>query len=197
MVARSFTNAPGLIVASPFLRAQATAQVTAARYPAVAFETWPIQEYTYLAPARCVDTTLAQRRGWVEAYWQRADPAYRDGEGAESFQELVGRARSFLHRLGKHPATDIAVFSHGQLINTVAWLLEHEPQEIDGLAMQDWREYEIANHIENGQGFSLPGSRANGELANERAPPKAFCVSSVHQTRRTMPISCRMHQPSC
>ncbi|ANY89631.1 phosphoglycerate kinase [Pseudomonas putida] len=155
MVARSFTNAPGLIVASPFLRAQATAQVTAARYPAVAFETWPIQEYTYLAPARCVDTTLAQRRGWVEAYWQRADPAYRDGEGAESFQELVGRARSFLHRLGKHPATDIAVFSHGQLINTVAWLLEHEPQEIDGLAMQDWREYEIANHIENGQGFFI------------------------------------------
>ena len=68
MVARSFTSAPGLIVASPFLRAQATALATTALYPGVAFEIWPIQEFTYLAPARCVDTTLEQRRGWVEAY---------------------------------------------------------------------------------------------------------------------------------
>lgn len=68
LVARSFTNAPGLIVASPFLRALATALATTTLYPAAAFETWPIHEFTYLAPARCVDTTLAQRRGWVEAY---------------------------------------------------------------------------------------------------------------------------------
>lgn len=56
MVARSFTRAPDLIVASPFLRAQATAQVTAALYPTVAFETWPIQEYTHLAKTGCVDS---------------------------------------------------------------------------------------------------------------------------------------------
>ncbi|MCE1009813.1 MULTISPECIES: histidine phosphatase family protein [Pseudomonas] len=155
LVAQSVAVAPRLIVASPFLRAQATAQVTAALYPTVAFETWPIQEYMYLAPARCVDTTIAQRRGWVEAYWSKADPAFCDGDGAESFAELVSRARSLLDRLAEHPATDVLVFSHGQLINTVAWLLEHEPLEIDGRAMRDWREYEIAHHIDNGQGLSI------------------------------------------
>ena len=154
-VARSFTSAPELVVASPFLRAKATALATTALYPAAAFETWPIHEFTYLAPARCVDTTLEQRRGWVEVYWQRADPAYSDGEGAESFLDLVARSRHFLERLAEQQANDIAVFSHGQLLNTVAWLLEKNPQEIDGEAMLDWRRYEIANHIPNCQGFSL------------------------------------------
>lgn len=154
-VARSFTSDPELIVASPFLRAQATALATTDLYPAAAFETWPIHEFTYLAPARCVDTTLEQRRGWVEAYWQRADPAYSDGEGAESFLDLVARAGHLLERLAEQQANDIVVYSHGQILNTVAWLLEKNPQEIDGEAMLDWRRYEIANHIPNCQGFSL------------------------------------------
>ncbi|WP_147482000.1 phosphoglycerate mutase family protein, partial [Pseudomonas syringae] len=52
-VARSFTHAPALIVASPFSRAQATAMATVSTFPATPFETWPIQEFTYLEPARC------------------------------------------------------------------------------------------------------------------------------------------------
>lgn len=155
IVAHSHASAPGLIVASPFLRAQATALATTAIYPNAAFETWPVHEFTYLAPARCVDTTLAQRRGWVDAYWQRSDPAFSDGEGAESFRDLVARALHFLDRITEHSANEIVVFSHGQYLNTVRWLLEKKPQEIDGDAMLDWRKYEIANHIPNCQGFSL------------------------------------------
>lgn len=155
LVAGSFTRPPELIVASPFLRAQATALATTALYPDAGFEIWPIQEFTYLAPARCVDTTLEQRKGWVEAYWQRADPTFSDGEGAESFLDLVARSRHFLERLAEQQANDITVFSHGQLLNTVAWLLEKNPQEIDGEAMLNWRRYEIANPVPNCRGFSL------------------------------------------
>ncbi|WP_347929178.1 histidine phosphatase family protein [Pseudomonas helvetica] len=155
LVARSLTIARGLVVTSPFLRAQATALATTALYPTAVFETWPIHEFTYLAPARCVDTTLAQRRGWVDAYWQRSDPAFSDGEGAESFFDLVARALAFLERLAEQPANDIVVFSHGQFMNTVRWLLENWPLEVDGHAMLDWRQYEIANHVPNCQGFSL------------------------------------------
>lgn len=155
MVAQSFNCAPGLIVASPFLCAQATAQATTAIYPDAAFETWPVHEFTYLAPARCVDTRLAQRRAWVEAYWERSDPASSDGEGAESFIDLVTRVRAFFKRLTEQPATNIVVFSHGQVMNTVRWLLEKRPQEIESGAMLDWRQYEIANHVPNCQGFSL------------------------------------------
>lgn len=65
LVSRSFTHAPALIVASPFSRAQATAKASIAAFPSTPLETWPIQEFTYLEPARCVNTTVAQRRAWV------------------------------------------------------------------------------------------------------------------------------------
>lgn len=155
MIAGSFSVAPDLIVASPFARAQVTAQATAATFPGTPFETWAIEEFTYLAPERCVDTTVAQRKSWVDAYWLKSDPAYRDGAGAESFHDFVARAQAFMDRLEQHPAGDIAVFSHGQYLNAVAWLLERKPQFVDGQAMSDWRTYEINNHIQNGAGFSL------------------------------------------
>lgn len=154
-VARSFTQAPELIVASAFTRAQDTARATVAVFPAAPFETWPVEEFTYLDPARCVDTTVAQRRGWVEAYWHRAEPRYREGDGAESFSDFIARAQSFLDRLAAHSAQDIAVFSHGQFLNAVAWLLERKPRHLDGDAMTDWRAYEIENHIQNGWGYQL------------------------------------------
>lgn len=58
---------------------------TVAAFPTAPFETWPIQEFTYLEPARCANTTVAQRKEWVEAYWARSDLAFTDGAGAESF----------------------------------------------------------------------------------------------------------------
>jgi hypothetical protein len=118
-------------------------------------ETWPIQEFTYLEPARCVNTSVAQRRDWVREYWNQANPTFVDGDGAESFLEFVSRAQALLRRLTAHPAEDIVVFSHGQFINAVAWLIERQPTEIDSQAMSDWREYEIANHAENCGGYLL------------------------------------------
>lgn len=155
LVARAFAHAPDLIVASPFSRAQATAMQTVAAFPSVPFEIWPIHEFTYLEPARCINTTVAQRRAWVEEYWAKSDPAFTDGEGAESFLDFISRAQSFLDRIAEHPAQEVAVFSHGQLINAVAWLIECRPQKIDGQAMAEWREYEITNHVLNCSGYKL------------------------------------------
>ncbi len=155
LVAKSFIKAPDLIVASPFSRARATAMATARAFSFVPLEIWPIHEFTYLEPARCANTTVAQRREWVEAYWFKSDPTLTDGEGAESFLDFISRAQAFLDRLADHPAQDIAVFSHGQYINAVAWLIERKPMEIDGHAMANWREYEIANHVPNCSGYTL------------------------------------------
>lgn len=149
LVAGSFVQAPDLIVASPFSRAQATAIQTVAAFPSVPFEIWPIQEFTYLEPARCTSTTVADRREWVEAYWAKADPGFTDGEGAESFLDFIARAQYFLECLAEHPGQDIVAYSHGQFINAVAWLIERKPLGIDGVSMVNWREYEIANHVPN------------------------------------------------
>lgn len=113
------------------------------------------QEFTYLQPARCVNTTVAQRKDRVIEYWDRADPLYIDGDGAESFAAFIGRARSFLRPLADNPHRRIAVFSHGQFLNAVAWLIERKPSKIDGQAMSDWRAYEMANPVENCCGFQL------------------------------------------
>jgi len=155
LAAMSFTHAPDLIIASPLSRAQLTAMATVAAFPGIPIETWPIQEFTYLEPARCANTTVDQRRAWIDAYWSRSDPTYVDGAGAESFRDFVHRAQSFVDRLAEHPARDVAVFSHGQVISAVAWLIERRPQQIDGRAMADWREYEITNHVPNGGGYIL------------------------------------------
>ncbi len=82
-VSESFTAAPALLVASPYLRAHDTAKPTVARFPLVPFEIWPVQEFTYLAAERCLDTTTAHRLPWATAFWTAADPHYVDGGGAE------------------------------------------------------------------------------------------------------------------
>jgi probable phosphoglycerate mutase len=190
LVALSFNHPPALIVASPFTRAHSTAMATAAVFPHIPFETWPIHEFTYLEPARCTSTTVAERREWVEAYWANADPAFTDGKGAESFLDFISRARSFLKRLAEHPAQDIVAYSHGQFINAVAWLIEPKPLGIDGGAMVDWREYEIANHVPNCGGYLLSkdpdeaGWRVSRSTAEEpqmdaasRVPGRAYQVA--------------------
>lgn len=181
LVASPFTLAPDLIVASPFSRARATAMATASAFPSVPLETWPIHEFTYLEPARCVNTTVAQRRDWVEEYWSRSDPAFTDGEGAESFLDFVSRAQAFLHKLAEHPGDDLAVFSHGQFINAVAWLIERKPQQIDGRAMAEWRDYEIANHVPNCSGYQLTRRPGDAEWSvTQFAPDRRVTLSPTN-----------------
>src|SRR3546814_1626813 len=84
-VAASWTQAPALIVTSPYTRTRQTAAPTIARFPGVPVEVWPIEEFTYLQPARWNGTRSAERMPHLERYWREADPDYCDGEGAESF----------------------------------------------------------------------------------------------------------------
>ena len=67
---------PDLLILSPFLRARATAEPILSRWPDTLCETWPIQELTYLSPARCTGTTSATRRPWIDDYWHRCEPDY-------------------------------------------------------------------------------------------------------------------------
>ena len=179
LVALSFNHAPALIVASPFTRAHSTAMATAAVFPHIPFETWPIQEFTYLEPARCTGTTVADRREWVEAYWANADPGFTDGEGAESFLDFIARAQSFLECVAKHPAQDIVAYSHGQFINAVAWLIERKPLCIDGAAMLDWRDYEIDNHVPNCGGYLLSKDPDEAGWRVSRSAPKEPRMDSI------------------
>ena len=117
---------PGLIVMSSFLRAQQTAAPLREKYPDVPVEVWPeTAEFTYLSPARCHGTNRTERLPWVREYWQRQDPDYHDGAGAESFRDFVQRAEVILRRVRTRPEENIMIFSHGQFINCLIEMAIH------------------------------------------------------------------------
>ena len=106
-VAARWAEAPALIVTSPYTRTQQTAAPTIARFPTVPVEVWPIEEFTYLQPARWNGTASAERRPHLERYWSEADPDYCDGEGAESFATLLQRCKAALARFAAMPPASL------------------------------------------------------------------------------------------
>ena len=140
-IAGVFGDPPKLIVRSPYLRAQQTAQPTIAAYPAAACEEWPVQEFSYLRPLGGQATTSHERAPEVRAYWERADPQHAE-PGAESFAGLLGRVTSFLARLGAQQAGPVAVFTHGIFMRAVAWhLLTGVPAAGAGPGPEDMRRF--------------------------------------------------------
>jgi probable phosphoglycerate mutase len=149
-IATTITRKPDLIVVSFYLRTQQTAEPSMRRFPDVLVETWPMQEFTYLSPGRCVGTTAAQRRPLVEAYWQRCDAGHVDGVGAESFTAMLQRVRALRDRLTTHPAGFIVVFTHGQIMQSLR-LLTLYPDMDDQLLMARFLAFDRQEPVRNGQ----------------------------------------------
>ncbi len=126
---------PELIVVSPYLRARQTAEPFITKFQQAKRETWPVQEFTYICPERCVGTTFAERKPTVEAYWQKASPAYVDGPGAESFQEFVGRVLGALEKLRGREEKNVLVVCHGILMQAVEFYqnLSENPADPDSM----------------------------------------------------------------
>ena len=149
-------ESPAFVICSPFLRARQTAAPTLTRFPAVPTEVWPAQEFTYLAPARCVGTSAQQRRQWVDAYWNAFDPTLLDGPGAESFSDFIERVRAALNSLRMlHNASDAtaAMFGHGQFLQAMRWLIQNGDGVIDAHAMRSFRIVDQRSPINNAGGF--------------------------------------------
>jgi broad specificity phosphatase PhoE len=91
-VAASWTQAPALIVTSPYTRTRQTAAPTIARFPGVPVEVWPIEEFTYLQPARWNGTRSAERMPHLERYWRTRTRLLRRGRGGE-LRHAAGAAR--------------------------------------------------------------------------------------------------------
>ena len=127
---------PDLIVVSPYVRARATAEPTIARYPGVPVEEWPIQEITFLAPERCIDTTQVERRTMALDFWALGDPDFVDGPGAESFAQIVRRTQVAVDQLRTRPEPLTFLFCHAVFIRILHWAALTERPVIDTEAMQ-------------------------------------------------------------
>ena len=140
---------PALIVASPYTRAQQTAEPTKQRHRAAPVEEWPVQEITYLAPARCVDTTQIERRAMAREFWEMLDPDFVDGAGAESFAQFIARADAALERMRARPESFIVIFSHAIFMRGLLWTALTRPGRIDREAMQLFHHFSLSLDVPN------------------------------------------------
>ncbi len=122
-ISKVFQFAPSLIVTSPHIRTRQTAQPTIERFPNTPCVEWHIQEFTFLSPLRCKNTTAKDRQPMIDEYWKKCDPFYNDGDGAESFADFVNRVWNVIKYFEKPLHEDTAIFSHGLFIRAVIWAL--------------------------------------------------------------------------
>lgn len=143
-----FEQPPGLIVTSSFKRAQETAAPVIARHGGAALEEWPVHEISYLAPARCANTTEEERAPMARDFWRRDDPLYVDGPGAESFTGFIARVDAALER-ARNTSSFTAIFTHGHFIRGIVWRALNPAAPIDSDAMQMFYDFTLSLLVPN------------------------------------------------
>ena len=151
-VLRKTNLIPDLIVVSTYIRSQQTAKPTIQSFPSIPVKEWRVHEFTYLSSKHAGRTTVEQRRVWVNAYWEKADPFYVDEEESESFEQFIVRVRKAIAQLKQTAKDTIIVFSHEQFICALLWLLQKDQPEdnIDSTAMQDFKAFHRTHGVPNG-----------------------------------------------
>jgi broad specificity phosphatase PhoE len=149
-VAFAFSQAPDLIVTSPYWRTQQTAAPTRERFPDVPHQEWQVQEFTYLAPKRYQNTTIEERRPLSDAYWLQNDPTYVDGEGAESFADLLDRVEKACQQIRQLEAQFTVMFSHGRFIRALLWAILTQSAEASPRRMRQFQSFIGSFSVPNG-----------------------------------------------
>jgi len=148
-LAASIDRVPDLIAVSGYRRAIETAAPLRERFPTARDEEWAIHECATLSDANREGTTPVQRRPLVAAYWERCDPDYIDGAGAESFVQLIARADAFYQQLRELDAELAFFVGHGLFTRTLLWLHFARPSTLDAQQMRAYRGFIASFQIPN------------------------------------------------
>lgn len=161
-----FPQPPELIVISPYIRTHQTAAPLRARFPEIPVETWPVHEFTYLNEIQYANTTEAQRSPGARGYWQRRDPLYCEGAGAESFADFISRVDALIKTLATRREQHISIFTHSFFINAVQWRCLHHEAEVDADFIRGYLEFRQANPVANAEAvlFKAPQARRQSAL---------------------------------
>lgn len=144
-----WSTVPELIVVSRYARTGFTAEPLRRRMPQVPVITLPLHELTFLAPARYVGTTETLRREPARQYWERCDPDYCDGEGAESFREFCARIDESLALLRQRPERGILVVCHGYVIKAILWRQMNPDAPVTAGYMRDFFSFHLRCVVPN------------------------------------------------
>ena len=126
-LAQSWNSPPELIVTSPYIRTQLTAQPLCQKFPQVPVTQWNVQEFTYLTIAASRGTTMEERRSLSRPYWDALDPALCLGEGGESFIAFQLRIIEAV-KLAMAPRRGaLVIFTHNRVLLLVMQLIISAP----------------------------------------------------------------------
>lgn len=117
-----------------------------------------IEEFSYLSDMRCQNTTLEERKPWVDAYWSNLDVDYLDGADAETFRQFYQRVNDFRQHLlsikDDYIEKNLMVFSHGQFLKLFT-MIHANQYELSEKIMADFR-WEMVHHpIQNTEFFKF------------------------------------------
>ena len=121
---------PDLCVTTPYIRTAFTAAPLMNRFPSMTREVWEMHEFNCLSHVRFQSTTMAERAPFVREYWERADPDFEDGVGAENFNSLLRRLKKALADLEKRQEKFSVIFTHGRIMQVMRFLLTHREEEM-------------------------------------------------------------------
>jgi probable phosphoglycerate mutase len=119
--AQHFPIIPKLLICSDTERACATLHPLHQHFPTAQMETWAVHEFNWMVLERFATLTEETLIPLAEAYWNRGDPQYSDGDGAESFAEYLNRLQRVRAQLNQTDATTIVLISHGMFIRAMLW----------------------------------------------------------------------------
>jgi 2,3-bisphosphoglycerate-dependent phosphoglycerate mutase len=147
------------LVASPYRRARDTA-APLSEASHLEIHTSPIEEFLYLDPVQCANTSQDERGEVRQHYWGLLDPAWRHSPRTESFSDLLWRVENCLREMKSLP-DGAALFGHGlfgmALLVSLHFPAENQRQQMERLHRLVYRE---GRNLRNGQ--ILAFSRANG-----------------------------------
>lgn len=140
--ADGFTKQPKRIVTSPFIRTKQTAAPFVAKFPDAQVEEWEMQEFTFLALDKYKNKTHEYRHPFLKAYWDNADPDYKDSPESESFREFIDRVKRVIEKMKKLDDGESIGFGHGYTMAGIVFVLGGKAEKIDGQTMRDfWDSY--------------------------------------------------------
>lgn len=163
-IALAFTSAPSLIVISPFLRTKQTAQPTIERFTSIPHVEWQIQEFNYLADARRQNTTVEQRKPMADEYWRQGNINYVDGDGAESFAQMMGRIDDLRTKIQRLDDDFVAIFTHGLFMRIFIWSLLANVVEVTSETMSSVSAFLSSFQIPNGAILQLQTQSTSEEI---------------------------------
>lgn len=112
LLADFMPHEPKVIILSPYIRTGLTAVPMMEKFPEAEVWVWPTQEFAYLDLEKYARSTPEEREACIEAFFDRTDPEYCDGPGAESFRDFWMRVEKVRKRI-REVVPGTMMFTHG------------------------------------------------------------------------------------